>query len=228
MARETEKWGPHVSSEPLRRPAKSAGGGSPRPEPQFPARMGSPCLLDPSRCSGAGDAGRVPAGPLLLDARGTYPNIWCARAQAAADPDGTRVPRGAPSPAPVPARCLHLGVPGVGWGRPLHTSGDALGSPVPRAGPGLLPLPQFPRAYRSRPARPDHGSLQPLESVRSPPARGLTCSPRRRRRLGSSMARCPQGPAPAPPLACRTPPPRAIGQSGQLTPPGPAPLRRAH
>lgn len=59
-----------------------------------------------------------------------------------------------------------------------------------------------------------------------PLASRLTWSPRRRRRLGSSIAECPPRPAPptVPPRPSpQAPPPSTIGPVGQLTPGGSRP-----
>lgn len=66
-------------------------------------------------------------------------------------------------------------------------------------------LPQFPR--------PEGTARAPARPPR------LTWSPRRRRRLGSSIAECPCGrPRPRPRPSPPGPPPNAIGSVGQLTP----------
>lgn len=87
------------------------------------------------------------------------------------------------------------------------------------------PLPQFPQARRSPAPRPQARSTRP----RARPHKGLTWSPRRRRRLGSSMAReSLHRTRPRLRPSARGP---AIDQAGQLTrvtpPPvlgGPTPL----
>lgn len=60
-----------------------------------------------------------------------------------------------------------------------------------------------------------------------PPAPRLTWSPRRRRRLGSSIAVCsPDRPRPRSRPSPSTPPPNTIGPVGQLTPDRPRPFGR--
>lgn len=86
-----------------------------------------------------------------------------------------------------------------------------------QVGKGATSLPGLPHSLPQFP-RPESTARAPARPPR------LTWSPRRRRRLGSSIAKCPcMRPRPWPRPSPPGPPPNTIGSVGQLTPGGSAP-----